>query len=427
MRFVLIITLFSVQFFTAQFSFAKSTAPVTHTHNGRVHTHPLPVQGLAHRHGNSALGITTGGAEQNPIPRNVSAQANNKQLINKGDIHCRTGEADCNVCANNVKQQFQKAATGKIKWQTKPWYFTWPQRYNPYALRPLDVFDGKPVYALGIPDKHIQGFVKTNSARFPFAGSHSHKQKGSIFVVGASKGRHSLSTLQQTKTNHPSGVHTLGRYLVYADGVDLTFKDLNSPLHKTEIRFRIDMPASGGGLGLTRLSKNNVLLITTNPGGQGSAPRYHQFYHLQTNDGRPVKLSYISQSSSIVPTGWPRGFKYSENLSVITECGTGDIYTIHTSGDEKGVAAIKGKGYWRLSQLQTQQGKLSLRPISGFSSRQNMNSCNLRAAATVFANAQHKLEFYCHGYAKDPDGSMFNVLGPSSRNQDKFYYKVGTL
>ena len=404
-----------------------SKGAVTHAHNGRLHTHVLPAQGYAHRHKNGALGVAVSGRQIPVRQQSVATRKSTKLVLNKGDIRCRPGEADCNVCANNVRQQFQRAATGKIKWQIKPWYFDWQQRYNPYGLRPLDVFNGSPAYALGIPDKHVQGFVKTNSSRFPFAGSHSHKQKGSIFVIGVSKGIYRLATLQQTNSHHPTGVHTLGRYLVYADGGDLAFKDLNSQQQKSEIRFRIGRADFGGGLGLVRLAKNNVLVISTHPGGQRPAPRYHQFYHLQTRAGRPVKLTNINRSPSVVPSQWPRGFKYSENLSVITECGTGDIYTIHTSGDEKGVSAIKGKGYWRLSKLQISKGKLGLKPVSAFSSAQNLSSCSSRASATVFSNPRHKLEFYCHGYAKDPDGSMFNVLGPSSRNKDRFYFKVGTL
>ena len=56
-----------------------------------------------------------------------------------------------------------------------------------------------------------------------------------------------------------------------------------------------------------------------------------------------------------------------------------------------------------------------------------MKRCNVRASATVSVNSRNRLEFLCHGYAKDPDGSGFNVLGKSSRNRDKFYYNVGVV
>ncbi len=427
-----IITLFIVQIFTIELSFARPGVPVTHAHNGRIHTHPLPAAGLAHRHRNGAPGTAVRGKIRRSAKvirqaRTRPARTVRQLVLNKGDTRCRPGEADCNVCASNVRQQFKLAATGKIKWQVQPWYFDWPQRYPPYGVRPLDVFDGTPAHPLGIPDKHIQGFVRTNSARFPFAGTHSHKRKGSVFVIGAVRGRKQLVTLQQTLSAHPSGAQTLGRYLAFADGGDLVFKDINSPQQKTEIRFKLGQAFFGGGIGLARLNNHRILVISTHPGGQSSAPRYHQFFILETNRGRPVKLTNIGRAPSVVPKQWPKGFKYSENLSVITECGTGNIYAVHTSGDQNGIAAIKGKAYWRLSLLQQYKGKLGLKPVSAFSSPQNLSNCSARASATVFATPQHKLEFYCHGYAKDPDGSRFNVLGPSSRNKDRFYFKVGTL
>ena len=234
--------------------------------------------------------------------------------------------------------------------------------------------------------------------------------------------------MHQTRSRHPSGVHALGQYLVYGEGGNLIFKNLNSPNQEEDIGLRITKANFGGGLGVVRLSRGNHLLITTGPGGQKARPRNHQFYHLKSRNGRPERLRFMSDSPSRVPRDWPRGQAFSENLSVITECRTGNIYTVHTSGDEKGISAINGNGYWRLSRLEEgRRGNLRLRPIDAFTTRQNMQSCNVRAAASVFVNRQHKLEFYCHGYAKDPDGSTFNILGSSSRNNDKFKFKVGTL
>lgn len=432
-----------------QLLMSKPTAPVTHSHDGRVHTHSLPVHGLSHRHGGSSEGVSVkinSSVEQVKLQEPSADIENNrikkptvkpKKIIlkkpetflnmAKGDANCRAGESDCNVCAVNIQQQFNQAAAGRLRWKTQRWDFNWKNRYPPQGTRPLDVFDGDPVYALRIPNKHVQGFVRTNSRTHPYAGSHSHKSKGSVFVVANTRHRNNLSFLKKTNSRHPSAVHTLGQYLVYGDNNKLVFLNLSTLKKQKNLSMKIPKPGYGGGLGLARLSTNNSLLITTTPGGQKSGTRYHRFYHLQTNKGEPLALNFINQTASSLPNNWPRAYQYSENLSVITECRTGDIYTIHTSGNEKGTSMIRGNGYWRLSQVKSHRGKLHLQPIGGFSSRQNMVSCNMRAAATVFANQNKKLEFYCHGYAKDPDGSTFNVLGPSSRNADKFYYKVGTL
>ncbi len=463
---------------------AVPTGSVSHSHDGRIHSHPLPVIGVSHRHGSGAPGVwrnnqnnsnndfytrsasptgrissrviygggRTAPTKQAPIrrrvtpttqvpsqgypqvPQNQNPRQNLPQFrvantyISRGDVNCRYGQTDCNVCAANVQQNFQKATKKQLSWRSQPWRFNWPSTYPPQRKRPLDIFNGDPVHALGIPDKHIQGFVRTNSSRYPYAGSHSHKSKGGIFVVKQeASGKMYLSSLHQLGGRHPSGVHIIGKYLVYGLNDRLYFKDINSPNQQTTFNLKIPRPGFGGGLGVVKLSKDRHLIITSGPGGQDKRPRYHRFYLLKSINGRPASISMINESSFIKPNKWPSSLTFSENLSVITECGTGDIYTVHSSGDEKGVSAISGNGYWRLSKLVDNRNKLSLKPLSAFSIRQNMTSCNVRSAATVHVNAQHQLEFYCHGYAKDPDGTTFNVLGKSSRGIDKFYFKKGTL
>ncbi len=409
-----------------QQSIAKATPPVSHSHGSRTHSHPLPTQGLAHQHGSSASGVAVNYKKSHQPKPVVSS----KQGMNQGITNCQQGDADCNVCASNVQQQFQQAEAGQLSWQTKPWRFTWPQSYPPSNKRPLDIFDGEPAFALGIPDTHVQGFVRTNSSRFPYAGSHSHKTQGGVFVITQhDDGKKHLASLHPSKTKHPSGVHILGKYLVYGENNILMFKDLNSQLQQHNIELPMPGPKAnfGGGLGLIKLSNNKHLLITSGPGGQNHLPRFHRFYQLESLNGQPARLTFINQIPAINPTQWPRSFAFSENLTAITECGTGDIYTIHTSGDEKGISAINGNGYWRLSKLELQQGALTLKPLRGFSSQQNMLTCAIRAAATAYVTPQHQLEFYCHGYAKDPDGTTLNVLGQSSRGADKFYFKAGVL
>ena len=463
--------------------------PGLHSHAGREHQHPLPNQGVFHRHGtNGAIGqrvinntsttvvyddiqnapnynssnpnrnnnantrsngsinngyvndnytirdnrgddnVSRNRKKQNRSERRRWRQAQGVDRFIKGSTQCDPNKTDCNVCAVNVKQQFQKAASKQINWSRKSWNFTWPQPYPPQNVRPLDVFDGDPKYALGIPDKHVQGFVRTNSRLFPYAGSHSHKRKGGIFVVKqGANGEQSLSSLHQTTGKHPSGVQVIGKYLVYGEGTRLFFRDINSQNQRSGVRLTAAGANFGGGLGIIKLARDNHLLITTGPGGQRPNPRFNRFYHLKSVNGRPSSLSFINKSSTNKPQQWPTILSYSENMSLITECGTGDVYSIHTTGDEKGVSAISGKGYWRLSKLVTNGKALGLTAVNAFTTRQDIKRCNVRAAATVNVNPQNRLEFVCHGYAKDPDGSGFNILGKSSRNRDKFYYNVGVV
>jgi len=403
---------------------SQVNSSTAHIHSGRSHEHPLPNQGVYHRHGSSEMGqpinqvknttrnngssftIRFGNTDRTPTYTTTRANTSSSSIrrendnnstrsdrkwrssqkgfdkYTKGVTNCTKGK-DCNFCASNVQQQFQKAASKQINWNRKQWKFNWPKKYPPHNVRPLDIFDGDPKYALGIPDTHIQGFVKTNSHRFPYAGSHSHKSKGGIFVVNRDN---SLSSLHKTNGRHPSGVQVIGKYLVYGEGSKVFFKDLDSKNQDSDLSLRADGANFGGGLGVIKLSKDNHLLITTGPGGQKAGTRYNRFYHLKSRNGRPVSLRFLNRSSTNKPNQWPNIYNYSENMSLVTECGTGDIYAVHTTGDEQGLSALAGRGYWRLSKLNSNGNKLSLTAINAFTTGQDMKRCNVRASATVSVN-----------------------------------------
>jgi hypothetical protein len=118
--------------------------------------------------------------------------------------------------------------------------------------------------------------------------------------------------------------------------------------------------SGGGGLGLARLHDGTTLLIVSAPGGgfrphtrdvasdDNARARYPRLY-------RFVPGVFATDAKSSLLGEWPHpGVSskpdgpgpYSENLSVVTECGSGNIYTIHTTGEY----GLKGNGYWRLSR-----------------------------------------------------------------------------
>lgn len=135
-----------------------------------------------------------------------------------------------------------------------------------------------------------------------------------------------------------------------------------------------------------------------------------------------ASIRYLGQSEQTKPPQWPQGFRFAENMSLVTECGSGDIYAVHTTGDQNGLTAISGNGYWRLSKLAQRGQQLTLQPVNAFINTQNIASCSMRATATVHVNPANRLEFYCHGYAKNPKGTLMNVLGKST---NKFKFKLG--
>lgn len=344
----------------------------------------------------------------------------------RGDTTCSYGDADCNTCAADVATQFKLAfETGHrpwIGWDDRSWSFRGNDRYPPDELKPEVVFSpyGEGGQA-GIVSKHIQTFVRTNSSRIPYAGSHSHKSTGSIFFVERDGGANRLHSIYRSEHDHPSGVAVLGDGVFVAEGDDLRRFRVSSAgkdqddrftVPKSDVNRSIDpgddgrgLQGGGGGVGLAKLADGSTLLIVTAPGGgfregatkaareDNERPRYTRVYQMLPNafaaTPQMVFLGEWTHDGVSARPDSPRA--YSENLSAITECGTGHIYTIHTTGEY----ALKGNGYWRLSRLEGSPDKPRLVHIQTARQSQNNESCHHRSSATVSVNQKGELEFLC--------------------------------
>jgi hypothetical protein len=345
----------------------------------------------------------------------------------RGDTKCAYGDPDCNPCATDVATQFRLAfETGHrpwIGWHDGSWSFKGNDRYPPDDLKPEVVFspygeDGQ----AGIVSKHIQTFVRTNSSRIPYAGSHSHKSTGSIFFVERDGGANKLHSIYKSGHDHPSGVAVLGDGVFVAEGDDLrrfrlsaAGKDANGArftVPKSDVNRSIDpgddgrgLQGGGGGVGLVKLADGSTLLIVTAPGGgfrdgatkaareDNERPRYTRLYQILPNafadTPQMVFLGEWTHEGVSARPDSPRA--YSENLSAITECRTGHLYTIHTTGEY----ALKGNGYWRLSRLEGSPEEPRFVHIQTARQSQNNESCHHRSSATVSVNQKGELEFLC--------------------------------
>ena len=336
----------------------------------------------------------------------------------RGDATCTYGDADCNRCATDVPMQFKLAfETGHrpwIGWDSRSWTFRGDAKYAPDGLRPEHVFrpygEGKDV---GVVVKHIQTFVRTNSSRIPYAGSHSHKSTGSIFFVERDGNVNRLQSVYRSNHDHPSGAAVLGDGLFVAEGDFLRRLSVSAAgTNQPGPRFNIPkngeergLQGGGGGLGLAKLQDGSTLLIVSAPGGgfrpdlrkvardDNARKRYTRLYQLLPNafadNAKPVLVGeWAHEGVSARPDG-PRA--YSENLSLITECGTGSLYTIHTTGEYD----LKGNGYWRLSRVEGPPDKPRLVHIQTARQSQNNESCHHRSSATVHVNQKGELEFLC--------------------------------
>jgi hypothetical protein len=144
----------------------------------------------------------------------------------------------------------------------------------------------------------------------------------------------------------------------------------------------VTAPGDGFRLGTTKKGREENL-----------EPRYTRFYRLVGKlPAYPQDVQFIGE--------WKHGnlsespntpMAYSENLSVVTECGTGHLYTIHTTGQY----LLNGDGYWRLSRIESSPKGPRLQHISIEKQSQDTGDCHHRSSATVHVNKSGELEFLC--------------------------------
>jgi hypothetical protein len=354
-----------------------------------------------------------------------SAQAKNNWLY--GDDTCKPGDRDCNMCAVTVREQFDDALReGKLSWKADEYDFNWDKHYEPSGLSGSDVFDD----ADTIQKHHIQSFVRTNHPTYPFAASHSDNDVGGIFFVHErASHQKKLFSIQAASNGHPSGMHALGSYVAVAEDESIRWFDVSRPEQPQETRFAVDRgedsKLAGGGLGLAKLRGGGTLLLVAPNGGRNTTTS--KFYYLHGDFTAPSRVSLLGHDRSSAwleklreegPVSSDSWLITSENLSLVTECGTGDLYAIHATGDDDTIDNIGESGaIWRLSRVGWTQSGPALLPVSSARVTQNRGDCHLRSSGTVATDADGRLKFYCHQRA-----AAENLIS----DQETFHFKVGT-
>ena len=354
----------------------------------------------------------------------------------------------CNYCVDDVVQQFVDLFDGGDD-DALAWRYKRNKRYDPSGRKPKHALENGDFHA------HVQGFVKTNSPDLPFAGTYSGKAgvgketDGVVFVVRKNGSRYELDALHEAWHQHPSGASILGRFLLFGDKVHaddryaLRLIDLDA--HDVESTASVDLPTfclldecpskddesgttMGGGVGMVQLGSGGWLLLTSGPGGKSDAPRATDFFYVIGKDapgaaGRSalgevdeaglldVEIEHLGRWTSPIP-GTPEdgdgaassAYRFAENLTVLPECGTGEVYVVHTAAldGELSTPAIEldlyGEGYWRLSRVRWQAGRPVLEPLVVEIEDNDPHKCHQRSAATAWAGSDHRLQLFCSEY-----------------------------
>jgi hypothetical protein len=372
---------------------------------------------------------------------NTSVQPGGRLHVRVGGTAAAWGETacdpnvdgDCNHCANDVQTQFL-ALFSDYDEDLLSWSFDANDYYVPAGKQPNDSIVDVDVKT------HVQGFVRTNSALRPYAGTHSWKDEtsdpGSLFVVDDDL---ELTQLHDTWNNHPTGAAILGSRMWYGDKpvdnspyvlrsliVDSIF-DTTLTILPLPADFQGSGPTMGGGVGIAKLASGGYLLVATGPGGNDSPPHTDFFFMIGNEDVTGARSALGAEKAngeydleimglarwlnSDADNGFISSqsqFQWSENISVITECGSGDIYVINSSGEDGGID-LYGSGYYRLSRVDwgtlTDANRTTgsapgatgpmLFPVAMGWQDTNEHECWQRASATAYVNANHEIELYC--------------------------------
>jgi hypothetical protein len=91
---------------------------------------------------------------------------------------------------------------------------------------------------------------------------------------------------------------------------------------------------------------------------------------------------------------------------MITECGTGKIYVVHSSGDN--TPGFEGLGWFRLTRLSWGPGGIEESTMIEHTFTQTLD-CWTRGGASVHIGPSGNIDFYCHSRGILPNGFFYRT------------------
>ncbi len=310
----------------------------------------------------------------------------------KGNINCRVGDLDCNLCTPNVRSTFAtfKNAGGR----DYDYGFDLTRSYAPGGFTPPEFLTITPTKGGG----HLQTLARiplegTGTTRTWFAATYGKGELGSSVVYLVSMPTNTAGTLSgdgrleyvfRAPGDHPGGSQAVGTTLVvshdelsnggYFEAYDFTSLG-SSPTAA------VRMPTLGNkrmaAVAATKLAGGGLLVLGKQAGDDEKS--YDLYYAHTVRNGVPG-WQYIGKGA---------GSEQIENVSLVTECGTGDLYAVTATGTD---ALIDNK--WKLYRLSLAATGPALTLIDNVS-KQAGKDCDARASGTAFVSRGGALHFYC--------------------------------
>ena len=338
-----------------------------------------------------------------------------------GDLHCSPGEADCNPCAESIPAQF-----AGHRWQggDTEWHFFPQQHYRGY--QPDEAYDA------GLAD-HVQGFVRLNGPGIRYAMLHSggrSRRRGRFaslsLIAQQPDGSYWLTDLRKIDAlhAHTSGLFTLGRYVglfnresrlallevEHGLGGDLA----EYPLPFSDSR-GLGLSPRSGGVAMARLAEGGYLLVA-NEGGAGPSSGHSHFFRVLGDLSNlaggaaqhPLSIQWLGDFEYPAQPAGPTDYHHSENLALLTECGTGDLFTVHVGSSRALHRTQSARTFWRVSRVVFSAQGPVLDPVGAFTRTSTLQRCFGRAAGSAFVQADRRIDVQCHQRSTPDDDGVWN-------------------
>jgi hypothetical protein len=322
----------------------------------------------------------------------------------RGETRCDEGANDCNRCVTDVPSAFARiASTPSAK-----------LRYRAHGGEELPPFEER-LAGFGSQRAHVQGIARSGDWLVLSRSSPGQVGDAGLFLLplAAPETRFYYPI---AGVDHPGGLCTLGHYAFVAVDCDDerrcgrdTFVDIFDLSHPGARgarvqRFRLGEQAEPGrvhtitSVAVTRLRTGALLMFVQ---GKDSL---HEGWFYESDGGRlhaQTRWTYRGHWASALG----KDNEY-QNTSLITECGSGDVYMVGMGNPELSVLEVvladalgRAPGVDTMSLLKlgaTQQGALQMQWQSSRRFDPGRGGfCTFRAAANVHVTREHTLELYC--------------------------------
>ncbi|HEX5661631.1 MAG TPA: hypothetical protein VFX59_30785 [Polyangiales bacterium] len=338
-----------------------------------------------------------------------------------GDARCDDEATDCNHCVANVPEAFARIASAPAA----------KLRYRAHGGDVLPPFQER-LAGFGSHRAHVQGIARSGDWLALTRSSPGVVGGAGLFLVDLAE-RETRFYFPIADVDHPGGLSALGRYAFVAADCDderrcgratfIDIFDLASPGSRRARVQRVRLGAQGEpgrmrtitSVAVTRLQTGPVLMFV-----QGKDSLHEGWFY--ESDGAPLQAD----------TAWTyRGYwarplgKRDEyqNTSLVTECGSGEVYLIGTgNGELDAMSVILGDALGRaagvdtmslLKLSQSANGTLGMDRLASRSFDPGGDGfCTFRAAANVHATRTRDLMLYCstRKAAADPLGLRESTL-----------------